>query len=135
MDIKKSLYVAASGMRVQSDRMRVVAQNIANADTTGNTPGSDPYRRKTISFKNVYDKEMGTEIVKTDKYGFDKSDFQRRFEPNHPAADSAGYVKLPNVNTQIENADMREALRSYEANLGVIETTKTMLNRTIELMR
>lgn len=134
-DLMKSLQISASGMKVQSDRLRVVAQNIANADSTGNTPGEDPYRRKTITFKNQLDREMGLEKVKVSKYGHDKAEFNLVFNPNHPAANEQGYVKLPNVNKMIENMDAKEAQRSYEANISAIDVTKSMLSRTLDVLR
>jgi len=135
MDLVNSLYIAASGMHAQSERLKVVSQNIANADNTGSAPGEDPYRRKIISFKNVLDKEMGVETLQVHKIGEDQSDFVLKFDPNHPAANADGYVKLPNVNTMIEMGDLREAQRSYEANINVIEVSKGMLQQTIGLLR
>lgn len=135
MDIKDSLFVASAGMKVQGDRLRVISQNIANADSTGTAPGSLPYRRKTISFKNTLDREMGIDKVQVDKYGVDKSDFIKKYDPAHPAADEDGYVLLPNVNTMVEMVDMREAQRGYEANMNVIEVSKSMLQQTLGLLR
>ncbi len=135
IDLKTSMQIAASGMRAQSDRLRVISQNIANADSTGLTPGSDPYRRKTITFKSALNKELGVETVKVTNYGYDKTPFPMKYDPSHPAADDKGYVKLPNVNTMIEAADMREAQKSYEANIGVIDTSKSMIARTLDLLR
>lgn len=135
MDLTQSLQVSASGMKAQSSRMRVVAQNIANADSTGTRPGEAPYRRQTITFKNVLDKSTGAEVVKVASTGQDDSDFKARYDPAHPAANEQGYVLLPNVTTTIELMDMKEAQRSYEANLSAIETTKTMLIQTIQLLR
>jgi flagellar basal-body rod protein FlgC len=122
-------------MRAQSERLRVVSENIANANSVGERPGEDPYRRKVISFKNELDRRNGVDLVKTRKVGFDKSDFIMKYDPAHPAANEEGYVKLPNVNTVIEAMDMREARRSYESNLNVIEASKSMLNQTISLLR
>lgn len=135
MDLNNSLQISASGMKVQGARMRVVSQNIANANSTGTRPGEEPYRRQTITFKNVLDRATGAETVQVAKLGEDDSDFKARFDPNHPAADADGYVLLPNVNTTIELMDMKEAQRSYEANLSALETTKTMLIQTIQLLR
>lgn len=134
-DLRNAMNVAASGLNAQSARLRVVAQNIANSQSTGRSPGEDPYRRQTVTFKNVLDKELGVAVVKVDKYGVDDSAFQTRYMPHHPAADASGYVKFPNVNSLIEAADLKEAQRSYEANLSVVETSRGMLSRTIELMR
>lgn len=135
MDLADSLVIAAAGMKVQSDRLRVVAQNIANADSTGATPGADPYRRKTITFRNVLDRELGLEKVEVDRYGVDSSDFRLKYEPGHPAANAEGYVAYPNVQTMVEMIDLREAQRSYEANLNVVEVSKTMLQQTVALLR
>jgi len=135
MDLMESLMISAAGMRVQGQRLRVVAENLANADSVAEVPGGDPYRRKTISFKNALDKELGLETVQVGKVGIDPSDFRMKYEPGNPAADAKGYVKLPNVNSLIEMTDMREAQRSYEANLRAIEVARTMLQRTIDLIR
>lgn len=134
-DLKTAMNTAGSGLAAQGKRISIIAENIANSDSTGATPGSEPYRRKTISFKNMLDKELGAEVVKVDKIGTDKSDFIKEYRPGHPAADEQGYVLMPNVNTMVEAADMREAQRSYEANLATIEVTKSMLSRTLELLR
>lgn len=135
MQLNDSLKIAAAGMRAQSDRLRVVAENIANADSTATAPGGDPYRRKTVVFKNVLDKELGMETVRVSKRGTDKSAFIKKYEPYHPAADAQGYVLYPNVNTIVEAVDMKEARRAYEANLGVIEVSKAMMARTLDLLR
>ena len=135
MDLMESLMISAAGMRVQGQRLRVVAENLANADSVSEVPGGDPYRRKSISFKNALDKELGLETVQVGKVGIDPSDFRMKYEPGNPAADAKGYVKLPNVNSLIEMTDMREAQRSYEANLRAIEVARTMLQRTIDLIR
>jgi len=135
MQLNDSLKIAAAGMNVQGERLRVVAENIANADSTGRTPDEQPYRRKMVTFKNVLDKEMGVEVVKVVKRSTDKSDFIKKFEPYHPAANDQGYVQYPNVNTIVETVDMREARRAYEANLGVVEVSKAMMARTLDLLR
>jgi flagellar basal-body rod protein FlgC len=135
MDLQKSMRVSASGMAAQSTRMRVIAENIANADSLGETPGADPYRRKTVSFRNVLDRTLGVDTVRTARIGTDKASFARRYEPGHPAADAEGYVLAPNVNNLIEAMDMRQAQRSYEANINVIETSKNMIARTIDILR
>lgn len=135
MDLVKALKISASGLRAQTMRMRVSAENMANADSMGETAGADPYRRKTISFKNVLDKTIDAKTVAVDRVGVDKTDFEMRYDPGHPAADANGYVKLPNVKTMVEMMDIREAQRSYEANLGAIEAAKNMLSRAIDLLR
>ena len=135
MDLMHSLMISAAGMKVQGERLRVVAENLANADSVAEVPGGDPYRRKTISFKNQLDRELGLETVQVQKVGEDPSDFRMKYDPGNPAADAKGYVKLPNVNSLIEMTDMREAQRSYEANLKAIEVARNMLQRTIDLIR
>ncbi len=135
MELENSLTVAASGMRVQASRLRVVAENLANAQATASTPGGDPYRRKVISFASKLDRATGAELVTVRRYDVDRSDFVLRYLPQHPAADERGYVKFPNVNPLIELMDMREAQRSYEANLSVLRSARDMLQRTIDLLR
>ncbi len=135
MDFLKSMEVAASGLRAQSGRMRVIAENIANADSTSLKPGGDPYRRKIPTFKAALDNELGISKVELGRIKTDNTEFKTKFEPGHPAADAQGYVKLPNVNSLIETVDMREAQRSYEANLNVITTTRTMMQRTLDILR
>jgi flagellar basal-body rod protein FlgC len=135
MDLMESLMISAAGMRAQGQRLRVVAENLANADSVAEVAGGDPYRRKTISFKNQLDRELGMETVQVSKVGEDPSDFRMKYDPGNPAADGKGYVKLPNVNSLIEMSDMREAQRSYEANLKAIEVARSMLQRTIDLIR
>jgi flagellar basal-body rod protein FlgC len=136
MQVMTAIGISASGMKAQGDRLRVIAQNIANADTAANTPTEEPYRRKTITFRNTMDKELGAEIVRSDRISEDmKTQFRLKFMPDHPGADDNGYVRLPNINTLIETMDMREAQRSYEANLGMIELARSMANRTLDLLR
>lgn len=131
-----AMQISASGMRAQGTRVRVITENIANAGTTGETPGADPYQRQTISFKNELDRQAGIRMVEVDEIGVDReSDFLLKYEPDHPAADDAGYVKYPNVKTLIEVMDVREAQRSYEANIGMIEQARTMALRTIDMLR
>ena len=115
--------------------MRTIAENLANAESLPQTPGAEPYRRKMLTFKNVLDRTTGANLVRADRLTQDKSEFQKRFDPNHPGADAEGYVMAPNVNSLIEVMDMRQAQRSYEANLSVIEVSKTMILRTIDLLR
>jgi flagellar basal-body rod protein FlgC len=129
------MHIAASGMKVQSDRLRIVAQNIANVNSTGEAPGSDPYRRKVVSFENQLDRELGAELVEISKYGEDDSPFPLVYDPSHPAANAEGYYKSPNINPMIELIDMREARRAYEANINITETTKTMLTQTVNMLR
>jgi len=135
MKFSSILKISASGMDAQTLRMRMVAENIANADVAPNRPGEDPYRRKMLSFRNVLDREHGVRTVRADRVVYDKRGFQTRYEPSNPSADATGYVKIPNVNSVIETMDMRQAQRSYEANLGVIEVAKNMISRTIDILR
>ncbi|MEM1364463.1 MAG: flagellar basal body rod protein FlgC [Pseudomonadota bacterium] len=135
MDFMKSISVAASGLQAQSGRMRVIAENIANADSTARTPGGDPYRRHVATFKAHFDRELKANVVSLGRMELDKTPFPTKYEPGHPAADEQGYVKQPNVNTLIEVADMREAQRSYEANLNVVTSTRAMMARTLDILR
>jgi flagellar basal-body rod protein FlgC len=134
-DLFSSLKLSAAGMKAQGTRLRVISENLANADSLPTEPGKDPYRRKHITFKNVMDKDIGMQSVRVDKIRPDTSEFQRRYEPNHPAADAQGYVLAPNVNTLVEMMDMREAQRSYEANLSAIRAARTMMQGTIDILR
>lgn len=135
MDLMDTIHISSAGLKAQQDRLKIVSQNIANAESVGTRTGQQPYRRQTVSFKNVLDKETGVEMVKTAKIGVDRSDFVKKFEPAHPQADKDGYVLYPNINPISEMMDMREARRSYEANLNVIESSKAMLNQTLSLLR
>ena len=130
----KTLQIAAAGMKVQSSRLRVIGENIANASSTSTTPGGEPYRRKMISFENALDRILGINTVRVANYSYDKAEFGKRYDPTHPSAGEDGIVLMPNVNALIEMADMREALRSYEANLSVVEASKSMLQKTIDLL-
>jgi flagellar basal-body rod protein FlgC len=134
MDLLDAMAQAAKGMKAQGVRMRVISENLANAETTGSSRGQLPYQRKIVTFKNVLDKTSGQREVSVDKVMTDRSDFVLKYDPNHPAADKSGYVQMPNVNTMLEMMDMREAQRSYEANLGVIDMAKGMLMRTLDLL-
>ncbi|MGX5734392.1 flagellar basal body rod protein FlgC [Bosea thiooxidans] len=133
--IDSSLRIAGAGLHAQSTRVRVVSENLANAQSTGQTPGSDPYRRKTITFESAMDQASGTNLVKVRNIGTDRSAFRVEYDPNHPAADAKGYVKMPNVSMLLEMADMREANRSYEANLQMIKQARSMQSMTIDLLR
>jgi flagellar basal-body rod protein FlgC len=130
-----SLKISASGLEAQSSRLRVVSENLANARSTGDTPGADPYRRKTVSFAQELDRAAGVDTVEIKKIGVDKSDFRTEYDPGNPAADANGVVKYPNVNILVEMADMREANRSYEANLQSIRQARDLINSTIDLLR
>jgi len=135
MDFTTSLIVAASGMRAQSDRMKIIAENIANANSTSATPGGDPYRRKIATVKSEFDRELGATLVTSGKPVADNTDFRLQYDPGSPNADAKGYVKMPNVNALVEIMDMREAQRSYEADLTVMDASKTMLARTVDLLK
>jgi flagellar basal-body rod protein FlgC len=127
--------LSASGMRAQGQRLRIIAENIANAGSTATTPNDEPYRRKLVTFGSTLDRELGVNKVQVQKVGRDPSEFGLRYQPGHPAANSNGYVKTSNVNSLVEMTDMREAQRSYEANLKVMQAARGMLQRTIELLR
>ncbi len=135
MDFMKTLAIAASGLRAQAGRMRVISENIANADSTPTTPGADPYRRKMPTFYSELNRTLGARLVELGKVQPDNSAFRLKYEPGHPAADQNGNVKYPNVNSLVEMTDMREAQRSYEANINVISATRRMLQRTIDILR
>lgn len=135
MDLYKSMAVSAAGMKAQGTRLKVIAENLANANTTAETPGDLPYRRKVVTFQNALDRQMGVDTVRVAKIDVDKKDFERRYDPTHPSADADGYVLMPNVNTVIEAMDMREAQRTYEANLNAIDSARQMLSRTIDILR
>lgn len=135
MDLDKALTISARGMQVQTTRLRTIAENLANQDTTASTPQGEPYRRKLIAFENRVDRELGAETVRVKDISPDKGDLPVRFDPSHPAADERGYVRVPNVNSFVEVMDMREAQRAYSANLNVMEVTRSMLTRTIEMLR
>jgi|TARA_R110002072_G_scaffold727_4_gene5282 flagellar basal-body rod protein FlgC len=135
MDIYKSLDVSAAGMKVQGTRLRVVAENLANKDSTATKPGDEPYRRKIITFTDVFNKALGLNVVQVNSIDTDSGEFGKYYAPGHPAADEAGYIQKSNVNALIEMADMREAQRSYEANLKVLQSAKQMLEQTIAILR
>ena len=135
MDFLKSIAIAASGLRAQAGRMRVIAENIANADSTAPKPGAEPYRRKIPTFASEVDRTLDAQLVTLGRVQPDMSDFRSKYEPGHPAADASGNVKYPNVNPLVEMTDMREAQRSYEANLNVIGATRRMIQRTIDILK
>jgi flagellar basal-body rod protein FlgC len=135
MDFTQSMVVAASGMRAQTDRMRVIAENIANAGSTATTAGGDPYRRRVATVTSSFDRDLGATLVAPGRPAPDMTEFRKQYDPGNPAADKTGYVKMPNVNSLVEMMDMREAQRSYEADLTVMDATKSMLSRTVDLLR
>ncbi|MCM5552057.1 flagellar basal body rod protein FlgC [Pleomorphomonas sp. NRK KF1] len=130
-----ALRISGSGMQAQSTRMRIVSENLANAQSTGRTPGSDPYRRKTVTFAEEMDRAMGTPMVMIKDIGADRSPFEVRHDPGNPAADADGNVKMPNVNVLIELSDLRQANRSYSANVEAITQARSMLTMNIDLLR
>jgi flagellar basal-body rod protein FlgC len=135
MDFSKSMAVAASGMRAQTDRMKVIAENIANANSTSQVKGGDPYRRKIATITQNFDSELDANLVSSGKPLPDKSDFKNQYDPGNPTADAQGYVKLPNVDSLVEIMDMRDAQRSYEADLSMMQTTKQMMASTVDLLK
>eukprot|EP01037_Dinobryon_pediforme_P024862 gene24862-26801_t len=135
MDFNRAIKIAVSGLSAQTGRMRIIAENIANAESTARTAGGDPYRRKVPTFASKFDKELGAATLRLGKVEADRTDFRSRYEPGHPAADANGYVKYPNVDTLVETVDMREAQRSYEANLNVVTATRRMILKTLDLLR
>lgn len=135
MDFIKSLTIAASGLRAQMGRMRIITENIANADSVATTPGGDPYRRRIVTFSTELDRSIGADVVTLGRVQPDNSDFLVRHEPGNPAANAQGDVKYPNVNTLVEMTDLRDAQRSYEANLNVVTATRKMLQLTIDMLK
>jgi len=134
MDILGAMDISASGMRAQGARIRVISQNIANADTAANTPNAMPYQKKSVVFQNVLDRKMNVDKVEVTEVKQKEGEFRLKYQPSHPGADETGYIKIPKINTLIETTDMREAQRSYEANLGMMQISKGMLSRTIGLL-
>lgn len=135
MDFSKSMAVAASAMRAQTDRMKVIAENIANANSTSPVKGGDPYRRKIATITQDFDSELDANLVNAGKPMTDKSEFKSQYDPGNPNADAQGYVKLPNVDSLVEIMDMRDAQRSYEADLTMMDTSKQMMARTVDLLK
>lgn len=135
MDLESSVQVSASGLRAQSLRMRVIAENLANADSVASTAGGQPYRRRIPTFRAEVDRTSGTNAVSVTAIRADKSAFPRVYQPGNPAADAKGYVLMPNVNALTETADMKAAQRGYEANLNAIEAARTLTMRTIDLLK
>ena len=133
--LQASMSIASSGLSANSTRLKITSENIANAQSTGQTPGSDPYRRKTITFESALDDVSGADVVKVGSIGADQTAFNVQLDPGNPAADGKGFVKLPNVNLLLEMADMREANRSYEANLQVVKQSRDLITMTIDLLK
>lgn len=134
-DFARSMGIATSGLRAQAGRMRVISENIANADSTASTAGGDPYRRKVLTFSSALDRSLDARVVTLGRIKEDETAFRVKYEPSNPAADASGYVKYPNVNPLIEMTDMREAQRSYEANLNIITATRQMIQRTLDILK
>jgi flagellar basal-body rod protein FlgC len=135
MDFIKSSAIAASGLRAQAGRMRIISENIANADSTAANPDADPFRRRIPTFSTAFDRALDARVVSLGKIKTDTSQFRVKYEPGHPSADAKGYVKYPNVNSLVEMTDMREAQRSYEANVNVISATRRMIQRTLDILK
>jgi len=135
MDLMKSIAIAASGLRAQAGRMQIISENIANADSTPSQAGGDPYRRKIVTFQSEMDRALGARVVALGRVRTDASDFQTKNEPGHPAADASGNVKYPNVNPLVEMSDLRDAQRSYTANINVISATRAMIQRTLDILK
>jgi flagellar basal-body rod protein FlgC len=135
MDLDIAMRVASAGMKLQAARLRVVSENLANAESTAREPGGEPYRRKLLEVAARRDRETGAVLATVRRYGVDRGELPVRHLPGHPAADAAGYVRFPNVNPLIELADMREAQRSYEANLNAMHMARSMLQRTLDILR
>ena len=135
MDFIKSIAIAASGLRAQAGRMRIISENIANADSTASAPGAEPYRRKIPTFHAELDRTLDAQVVTLGRVATDQSDFRTKYEPGNPAADPSGNVRYPNVNSLIEMTDMRDAQRSYEANVSVISATRRMVQRTLDILK
>ena len=135
MDFLKSITIAASGLRAQAGRMRVISENIANADSTAAAPGADPYRRKIPTFRSELDRELDAQVVAIGPRAAGSERLPTQIPAGHPAADANGNVKYPNVNSLVEMTDMREAQRSYEANVNVISATRRMIQRTIDILQ
>jgi flagellar basal-body rod protein FlgC len=133
--IDASLKISASGLEAQSTRLRIVAENMANVDSTAAKPGANPYVRKLVTFAGELDRASGAELVHVKNIGTDKSPFRAEYDPGNPAADDKGFVKLPNINLIIEMADMREANRAYSANLQVVKQARELYTMTIDLLR
>ena len=134
-DFARSMSIATSGLRAQAGRMRVISENIANADSTAMNPGGDPYRRKVPTFSSTLDRALDAKVVSLGKIKPDTTPFRVKYEPSNPAADVAGNVKYPNVNSLVELTDMRDAQRSYEANLNIISATRRMIQRTLDILK
>jgi flagellar basal-body rod protein FlgC len=135
MDLNSSMQLAFSGMTAQGQRLKVIAENLANTDSTARTPGGEPYRRKVVTFRAVLDRTLGADTVAVGRPVTVSGKLERKYDPGNPAADADGYVQMPNVNPVIELMDMRDAQQSYQANLSVIDAAKSMISHTLDLLR
>jgi flagellar basal-body rod protein FlgC len=133
--LRAATQIAGSGLEAQSVRLRIVSENLANAQSTGQTPGAAPYQRKTVTFASEFDRLLGASDVEVRSIGVDNAPFIVEHDPGNPAADKDGNVKLPNVNVMIEMADMREASRTYEANLQMVKQARSMTTMMLDLLR
>src|ERR1700678_4381137 len=133
--LQASIKIAGAGLEEQSTRLRIISENVANSQSTANTPGGDPYARKTVSFDNVMDRTAGLSLVRVKNIGLDDTPFAVEQDPGNPAADEKGFVKTPNVNILVELADMREANRTYEANLQVAKQSSDLMSQTVALLK
>lgn len=134
-NLSVSADIAVSGMKAQAERLRVISENMANADSVGIRPGEDPYRRQVVMFKNYVDEATGAQLVKVDKVLPDRSPFQMKYMPDHPAANAEGYVAMPNVNPLVEMMDMKEAQRSYDANMSMMQTARDMNSKILDVLK
>lgn len=134
-NLSVSADIAVSGMKAQAERLRVISENMANADSVGIRPGEDPYRRQVVTFKNYVDEATGAQLVKVDKVLPDRSPFQMKYMPDHPAANAEGYVAMPNVNPLVEMMDMKEAQRAYDANMNMMKTAREMNSSVLDILR
>lgn len=134
-DLSVSADIAVSGMKAQAQRLRIISENMANAESVATTKGGEPYRRQVVTFKQYVDKETGADMVKVDKVIKDQSEFIKKYDPNSPVADAQGYVSMPNVNPLIEMMDMKEAQRSYEANLSVMQTSRDLNSKILDVLK
>ena len=134
-NLSVSAEIAVSGMKAQSERLRVIAENMANADSVATRPGEEPYRRQVVTFKDYVEAETGARKVKVSSVQKDESELPKKYDPNHPAADAQGYVSLPNVNPLIEMMDMKEAQRSYDANLSMMKTARDMDAKVLDILK
>jgi flagellar basal-body rod protein FlgC len=135
MDLVKSMKISAAGMKSQGTRLRVISESLANTESYAQTPGGNPYQRKEVQFRNELDRTLGANTVRVHRILPDRSEFETKYDPTHPAADKDGYIKVPDVKPLVELMDMRESERSYQANLNVLEVSKRMLQRTIHMLQ